>query len=135
MADRTFTPSEANSALVEVRPLAERLVEVRGRLGKLEQEQWDVAQVAGANGSSAGVGAARTPEFAELAREFQRCFEGLTALGVQVEDVDAGLVDFPALREREQVLLCWRPGEPRVGWWHRPEDGFAKRRAIDWAGD
>ena len=111
MADRTFTPSEANSALDQVRPLAERMVEVRARLTELEGEQREVEQIAAGNGSSAGVGEARTPEFAALAAEFQRCFDGLAELGVEVKDVDTGLLDFPSVRDGEEVLLCWRPGE------------------------
>ncbi len=132
MADRTFTPSEANSALDQVRPLAERMVEVRARLTELEDEQREVVQIVAGNGSSEAVGEARTPEFARLAAEFQRCFDALADLGVEVRDVDTGLLDFPSLREGETVLLCWQPGEPAVAWWHGVEDGFAGRRPIDW---
>jgi hypothetical protein len=132
VADRTFTPSEANSALDQVRPLAERMVEVRARLTELEDEQREVVQIVAGNGSSEAVGEARTPEFARLAAEFQRCFDALADLGVEVRDVDTGLLDFPSLREGETVLLCWQPGEPAVAWWHGVEDGFAGRRPIDW---
>ena len=132
MADRSFTPSEANSALDQVRPLAERMVEVRARLTELEDEQREVVQIVAGNGSSEAVGEARTPEFARLAAEFQRCFDALADLGVEVRDVDTGLLDFPSLREGETVLLCWQPGEPAVAWWHGVEDGFAGRRPIDW---
>ena len=132
MADRTFTPSEANSALDQVRPLAERMVEVRARLTELEDEQREVVQIVAGNGSSEAVGEARTPEFARLAAEFQRCFDALADLGVEVRDVDTGLLDFPSLRDGETVLLCWQPGEPAVEWWHGVEDGFAGRRPIDW---
>jgi hypothetical protein len=132
VADRSFTPSEANSALDQVRPLAERMVEVRARLTELEDEQREVVQIVAGNGSSEAVGEARTPEFARLAAEFQRCFDALADLGVEVRDVDTGLLDFPSLREGETVLLCWQPGEPAVAWWHGVEDGFAGRRPIDW---
>lgn len=132
MADRTFTPSEANSALDQVRPLAERMVEVRVRLTELEDEQREVVQIVAGNGSSEAVGDARTPEFAKLAAEFQRCFDALADLGVDVKDVDTGLLDFPSLRAGEDVLLCWQPGEPEVEWWHGPAEGFAGRKRIDW---
>ena len=84
------------------------------------------------NCSSAGVGEARPPEFAALAAEFQRCYEGLTALGVSVKDVDSGLLDVPSIRNGEDVLLCWRLGEPAVEWWHGVDDGLAGRRPVDW---
>ena len=111
------------------------MVEVRARLNELEVEQREVVHVVAGNGSSEAVGDARTPEFAELAREFQRCFDALADIGVAVKDVETGLLDFPSVRWGEEVLLCWRPGEPAVEWWHGPAEGFAGRRPIDWGGE
>jgi hypothetical protein len=58
--------------------------------------------------------------------------ERLEELGVVIKDLDAGLVDFPALRDGDDVLLCWRVGEPSVEFWHDLEEGFAGRKPIDW---
>jgi len=44
--------------------------------------------------------------------------------------IDEGLVDFPALRHGETVLLCWMLGEDHVAHWHTIEDGFAGRRPL-----
>ena len=129
---RTFTPAEANSALSEVRPLAERMVAVRARLQELQGEQREVVQIIAGNGSGYAVSEARSDEFAAAAAELETCLEALTELGVQVKDIDAGLLDFPAVREGEDVLLCWRLGEDSVEWWHGLEEGFAGRRPIDW---
>jgi hypothetical protein len=131
VADRTFTPDEANNALAQVRPLAERMVELRAELARLEDEQREVVRIVAGNGSGEGVGDARTPEFAKLARELQDVVGELTLIGVQLKDADAGLLDFPAVREGVDVLLCWRVGEDAVEWWHGPEDGFEGRRRID----
>lgn len=131
MADRTFTPDEANNALAQVRPLAERMVELRAELARLEDEQREVVRVVAGNGSGEGVGDARTPEFAKLARELQDVVGELTLIGVELKDPDSGLLDFPAVREGEDVLLCWRVGEDEVEYWHGPEDGFTGRRRID----
>ena len=51
--------------------------------------------------------------------------------GAIVKDLDEGLVDFPARREGEEILLCWRLGEDDVAFWHGLEEGFAGRRPID----
>jgi len=131
VSDRTFTPDEANSALAQVRPLVERMVELRARLAELEDEQREVVRIVAGNGSGEGVGDARTPEFAKLARELQEVVDELALIGVQIKDADAGLLDFPATRDGEEVLLCWQIGEDSVEWWHSPEDGFAGRRRID----
>jgi hypothetical protein len=50
--------------------------------------------------------------------------------GAQVKDLDSGLIDFPALRRGETVLLCWQLGEDEIAWWHSVDDGFAGRRPL-----
>ena len=134
MSARTFTPAEANSALERVRPVVEQMVAVRARLGELESEQREVVRIIAGNGSGYGVGEARTPEFSRLATELEDCVNQLTELGVEVKDAATGLLDFPALRAGEEVLLCWRAGEDAVEFWHSREEGFAGRRRIDWDG-
>jgi hypothetical protein len=129
---RTFTPAEANSALSEVRPLVERLVAVRARLRELEDEQREVVQIIAGNGSGYAVGEARGEDFSALATELETTLEHLLELGVHVKDLDSGLVDFPALRHGEEVLLCWQVGEESVEYWHDHEEGFAGRKPIDW---
>jgi hypothetical protein len=57
--------------------------------------------------------------------------ELVRALGGEVKDVETGLVDFPARRRDEEILLCWRLGERKIGFWHPLEGGFAARRPID----
>jgi hypothetical protein len=108
------------------------MVEVRARLKELEDEQREVVKIVAGNGSGYAVGEARTPEFARLAKELEELFNDLTELGVEVKDVETGLLDFPAVREGDDVLLCWRVGEEEVGWWHGREEGYAGRQRIDW---
>lgn len=44
----------------------------------------------------------------------------------------AGLIDFPSLdADGELRLLCWKVDEDDLGWWHRPQDGFAGRRPLE----
>lgn len=50
--------------------------------------------------------------------------------GAELKDIDLGLVDFPAVLEGTEVLLCWRLGEPEVAFYHGPEDGFRGRRPL-----
>jgi len=58
------------------------------------------------------------------------CVDRLEQLGVLVKDLDSGLVDFPALRHGEEVLLCWQVGEDDVAYWHGVEEGFAGRKPL-----
>jgi hypothetical protein len=59
-----------------------------------------------------------------------RCAEAIQELGAVVKDLEQGLVDFPARRGDEDVYLCWRVGEDRIGFWHGTEEGFAGRRPL-----
>lgn len=65
-----------------------------------------------------------------LRAAFDDLLQELHGIGIQVKDLDTGLVDFPAVVAGEAVLLCWRLGEPAVGFYHGDADGFAGRRPI-----
>jgi hypothetical protein len=108
------------------------MVGIHARLRELQGEQREAVQIIAGNGSGYAISDARSDEFAAAAAELESCVEELTALGVQVKDPETGLLDFPAFRHGEEVLLCWRVGEDAVEWWHDPESGFGGRRAIDW---
>jgi hypothetical protein len=62
--------------------------------------------------------------------ELSACIEELTELGVQVKDLDTGLVDFPSFRDGDEVLLCWQLGEDEIAWWHTLDGGFAGRQPL-----
>jgi hypothetical protein len=79
----------------------------------------------------------KTAEVAEKAAQLDALVEDMTRkireledLGVQVKDLDFGLVDFPAEKYGESVLLCWRYGEPEVSYWHQPNEGFNGRKSL-----
>jgi hypothetical protein len=55
----------------------------------------------------------------------------IDAIGVQVKDLDTGLLDFPTRVDGELVLLCWRRGETRIEYWHTVEAGFRGRQPLD----
>lgn len=134
MPDRLFTPTEANTALEEVRPVAERLVAVRARMRELEQTQRELVTAIGGNGggyAASDLSAAQS-ELAGLAEAAIACVERLDELGVTVKDLDLGLLDFPSERTGGVVLLCWQVGEESVTSWHGLEEGFAGRKPIDW---
>lgn len=129
-----FTPDEANGTLAVVRPLVERLVEERCSYVALGAELEEVQSLVAGNGGSLDPG-----RVGELQEAVARAAAGLAAivgqiseLGVQVKDLDRGLVDFPARHPEngDTVLLCWELGEPDVGYWHGLEDGFAGRKPL-----
>jgi len=70
----------------------------------------------------------------EMDANLQRVKESIAeidSIGVQVKDVDAGLLDFPCRIDDQVVLLCWRMGETAIEHWHTIEDGFKGRKPVD----
>nr|WP_275984141.1 DUF2203 domain-containing protein [Paenibacillus hamazuiensis] len=67
-------------------------------------------------------------EFIQM--QFQTGVANLERKGIELKDVDHGLVDFPALIRGEEVLLCWKQGEPDIAHYHGLYDGFAGRKPI-----
>jgi hypothetical protein len=131
---RLFTPREANSALAEVRPAAERLVALRARMRELAGTQGESILAIGGNGvgyTASDLNAARQ-ELEELAEQVAAAVVELDSLGAVVKDLDLGLLDFPGLRGGEEVELCWQVGEDAVAHWHPLDAGYRGRKPIDW---
>jgi len=130
--ERFFTPEEANAALAEVRPLVERMVAAREALLDAQRRQAKLVARVASNG-----GGLTPPDVGAVAAEVQRAtaelvavLEELERLGVQVKDLDRGLVDFPCEHRGRVVLLCWELGEDEVAYWHGTDEGFAGRKPL-----
>jgi hypothetical protein len=132
MAERYFTPEEANGLLDQVRPIAEELVAHRRAMAVTAARQARLVQRIAGNGGDFDPQEPRTLEEAFQGEDQAavRCVQELQRLGVLVKDLDRGLVDFPALRGDEEVLLCWQVGEDEVAYWHGLEEGFAGRKPL-----
>jgi hypothetical protein len=132
MARRHFTPEEANDLLSDVSPIAEELVARRRAFVVTTARRARLASRIAGNGGDFDPQEPRALE-EQLVQEGEavaRCVERLNHLGVLVKDLDRGLVDFPALRAGEEVLLCWQVGEDEVAYWHGLEEGFAGRKPL-----
>ena len=129
---RHFTPEEANAALEQVRPLVEQLVAGRTEhIAALERQEELERKIRGNGG---GIPPAKlalaTAEVDALARRLAQLVDEIAGHGAEVKDLDSGLIDFPALRNGETVLLCWQLGEDEIGFWHGTDDGYAGRRPL-----
>jgi hypothetical protein len=114
-----WTVERANAALPRVGAAVARIREL---VAEARREREETAGLREGNGHPA------TPRGTE---ELRGAVEALTAEGIVLRDVDAGLVDFPArLEDGRRYLLCWVLGEPAVEWWHWPDTGFAGRRPL-----
>ncbi len=132
MATRYFTPDEANALLATVRPIAERLVTHRRAMAAAASRRARFVQRIAGNGGDFDPQEQRTleEEFEREGASVAACVAQLEELGVLVKDLDRGLVDFPALREGDEVLLCWEVGEDEIAFWHGVDEGFAGRKPL-----
>lgn len=129
---RLYTIEEAQAALREIIPVLERVrtayVELRALQASL------AAEVRGASGDGHLLanpweeGGENRVE--ELNRELQRGAGELDRRGVELKDPEKGLIDFFHEHEGRVVYLCFRLGEPRIGYWHERHAGFAGRRPL-----
>jgi len=132
VAERYFTPEEANAALPQVRPLVEQMVHRRQAYGAAEARRSEaLASIAGNGGGIPPSELARVHAEADRAgRELGRCVQRIHAQGAEVKDAERGLIDFPALRDGIEVCLCWHLGEEEIAYWHGLEEGFAGRKPL-----
>jgi hypothetical protein len=120
---RHYTLAQANA----LRPwVAERVIRLRAARDLLRHRDGVelAAQASLSGGSWPG------PAHARAATTLMLTLEELDRLDVVVRDADRGLVDFPALRDGEEVYLCWLVGELEVTHWHALEAGFQGRRPL-----
>ena len=130
---RHFTPKQANDELREIRPLVEELVSHRRERQRLQAERLELTAKIVGNGGGIDAQAIAGLEQAEQRERVAvaRCVNEIHERGAIVKDADEGLVDFPAVRQGEEILLCWRLGEDEVAHWHGLEEGFAGRKQLD----
>ena len=129
---RTFTVEEANAALEELRPIVARMVEHRQNLTTAQRRQRElVTRIAGNGGDMMPSDLREAAEMIEReAAAIADCAERIDQAGAQVKSLEEGLLDFPALRGDEEVLLCWKLGEDEIRFWHGADEGFAGRRPL-----
>ena len=62
-------------------------------------------------------------EMTEIGGGMRALVEHLESLGIELRDLEQGLVDFPGERDGEPVWLCWVLAEPEVAHWHPIDEG------------
>jgi hypothetical protein len=134
MSDRTFTLDEAQSLLPVLEGLLRVAIQAKKLIEEVEAEQQALNHYIFLNGGTHVDVVAVARRKAERARAEQRAKDALAeidSIGVQVKDLDIGLLDFPCVVDGRTILLCWKLGETAITHWHGTEEGFAGRKPID----
>lgn len=136
MPQRFYTVEEANTKVPSLEAAFARAEGLLAHVRELQDQMNDLEIVWGSKVLSPDCPDREEYERFKLEHEAKEAeVDGLlkevTREGIEIKDVFTGLVDFYAKRGAEIVYLCWRKGEPRVGWWHTLTGGFAGRRPIE----
>jgi hypothetical protein len=134
MPDRTFTLDEAQTLLPVLESLLRAAIGGKKIMEEVEAEMQALNHRIFLNGGTHVDVVAVARRKAERAKAEQRAKDALAeidSIGVQVKDLEIGLLDFPCEVEGSIVLLCWRMGEHSITHWHSTEEGFAGRKPID----
>ncbi len=131
---RTFTLSEAETLLPVLESLLRSAMQAKALIEEVDAEFEAVRSRVFMNGGSSLDIVALARRKAEKEKAIQRAKDAVAeidAAGVQVKDLDIGLLDFPCQVEGEIVLLCWKLGEKGITHYHSTTEGFAGRKPID----
>lgn len=131
---KTFTLEEANALLPVVESLLEQVITAKEEAERLEGEIQSLRQRIFLSGGMTVDIASVARNRADAEAQVQKAKESLgeiDSIGVQVKDLDTGLLGFPCRIDGDLVLLCWRRGERRIEFWHTLESGFRGRQPLD----
>jgi hypothetical protein len=131
---KIFTLDEAQSMLPLLQALLQRALDSKQTADEIEAELSAlVHRIHLSGGMQVNVGevAGRRSEMEKQIQRARETVGEIDEIGVQVKDLNTGLLDFPCRIDDEIVLLCWQSGEPSIEHWHTFESGFKGRQPID----
>lgn len=134
MPQRFFKLQEAEQLLPLLEKLLNAAIGEKKKLEELETQFAGVAQrillqggVLVDHSKIAGLNVEKSKSVSALRDALQQ----IESSGCLIKDLDTGLIDFPFLLGKREVYLCWKLGEPSIGFWHDTDEGFAGRKPID----
>ncbi|MGA2570384.1 MAG: DUF2203 domain-containing protein [Terracidiphilus sp.] len=131
---KTFTLDEAQSLLPVLESLLKRAMEGKRSAQSVESGLNGLVQRIFFSGGLKVDAADVAKQCAEMEVHLKQVRESVAeidAIGVQVKDLESGLLDFPCRLDDQVVLLCWRVGEPAIEYWHTLEASVQGRQPVD----
>ena len=131
---RTFTVTEAKTLLPVLESLLRSAMQAKALIEEVDGEMQSLSSRIFLNGGTMVDVVSVARRKGEREKAVQRAKDAVAeidATGVQVKDLDVGLLDFPCIVGDEVILLCWKMGEKDITHWHNTTEGFAGRKPID----
>lgn len=117
MNDKTFTLAEANAMLPQLKADLQRLQALADQYERLYR---DLQRRRAQEGAS-------SLNFLRLEVDME--VANFTRKGVLLKMISPGLIDFPAVLDGENVLICWKEGEESITHYHSWDEGFRGRKS------
>src|SRR5437763_11271747 len=124
---KTFKLEEAHALLPVLRSLIKRAMDDKGVIEAVEKQLQDLKHrilLSGGLFVDIPAVARRRAERDKAFQDIKDTLAEIDYIGVQVKDLDVGLLDFPCAVDDELVLLSWEYGEEQIEDWHGMEVGF-----------
>jgi len=134
MSEKTFTLEEAQELVPVLESLLKTAIEGKKTAEAIDAEFQEIAHRVFLQGGTFLKIVSLAKRKADREKAVQAVKDAITeiaATGVQVKDLDIGLLDFPCEVDGQIILLCWKLGEKAITFWHGTEEGYAGRKPID----
>jgi hypothetical protein len=120
-----YTIDEAQALLPCIRKWLEEIAQIKERSTKLDTRLTSLG--------SAGddVGGETVNESLKLRADLQTTLQEFNDREIQIKDFERGLIDFPALRNGREILLCWEKDEENIQFWHDLDSGYPGRERLE----
>lgn len=135
MFEKHFTLEEANSLLPALRELFRRvhqLLDAAPSEPAVHGPHHNGNGHANGNGNGNGLGKAGpalTPE--QRVAAANEMLKSVAARGIVIQDWRRGLIDFPSIRNGEEVFLCYELADgPQIRFFHEIDAGYAGRQPL-----
>jgi len=122
ISKKRFTVAQANRTLPLVKRIVSDIVRMHDKAVEL-QTQIEID-------NNAKDQAVTQTSLDQAVERLQNYVGELTDVGCELKDYEMGLVDFTGRHQGRDVLLCWKLGEDKIGYWHELNAGFANRKPV-----
>ncbi len=125
-----YTLQEARDLVPELRPLLAAMQLEHNRMRE-EMERLNELTPAMQQNGYAAQAARHEQMIMELGQSLHEKLEKFELMGIEVKDIEHGIIDFPSEQNGRIVFLCWHVDEETVSHWHDIDAGFAGRQPLD----
>ena len=121
-----FTVDQANTILPKVKKRFDEILCCKNNVMDVQEELQNLSD----SNCSFEKFIKKKQELNHAVTSLYNMIQELEDMGIMIKSVDEGLLDFPSIRDDEEIWLCWKFGENQVKFWHRKEEGFMGRKPI-----